>query len=67
MNIRRLGRRAKNQGQAGPTDWDASSPPPSGGLHFRSELHTAGELVGQPPPAPAPLAEGQAPGATAAA
>ena len=51
MHIRRLGRRDKNPGQAGPKEWDASALPPSGQVHFRSELRTAGELAGrvQPP------------------
>lgn len=47
MHIRRLVGRTKGQGKAGPGNWDASSPPPSGGLHFRSELHTAAELAGR--------------------
>ena len=53
MHIRRLGRHAKKEGQAGLNHWDASSPPPAGQLHFRPELRTAGELAARPSAAPA--------------
>ena len=47
MHIRGLVGRTRGQGQIRPGNWDPSSPPPSGGLHFRSELHTAAELAGR--------------------